>query len=97
MLWQSSQCAACPPSSLGGSRALLEDFAFSREEIPRHTSHVLECHADEVWLVAFSHNGHYLASAAKDALIALWEVPAIKQARRRHRRQPSPFGADRRR
>ena len=75
-MWQSSQCAE-RPSAFGGSRALLEDFAFSREEIPRVTKHVLERHTDEVWFVAYSHDGTKLATAAKDAVVAVWEVASM--------------------
>ena len=76
VLWQSSQCAE-RPSAFGGSRALLEDFAFSREEIPHITKHVLERHTDEVWFVAYSHDGTKLATAAKDAVVAVWEVASM--------------------
>ena len=74
LLWQSTQCAECPPPSFGSSRALLEDFAFTRDELPKLTRHVIECHADEVWYLAFSHNGQMLASASKDTQVAIWSL-----------------------
>ena len=68
------RCGEPPPSPLFGSRALLSDYAFDRVAVPTKTVHVLEGHADEVWLVVFSHGGARLASAAKDGVVALWDA-----------------------
>ena len=38
---------------------------------------VFEDHADEVWFVAFSNNGKYLASASKDSNAIIWDVDVI--------------------
>ena len=35
---------------------------------------MLERHTDEVWFVAFSHDGRLLASASKDMLAIVWDV-----------------------
>lgn len=34
--------------------------------LPQHCVHTLEDHEDEVWYVAFSRDGKFLASASKD-------------------------------
>lgn len=42
------------------------------EQLPTLLSQVLENHTDEVWALQFSHDGRYLASAAKDGAVILW-------------------------
>ncbi|GAA5986718.1 hypothetical protein JCM11641_007751 [Rhodosporidiobolus odoratus] len=44
-------------------------FAF-----PDYTSHVLQEHTDEVWRLAWSHDGGWLATAGKDKKVVLWKV-----------------------
>ena len=61
-------------------RALLEDLAFSREEIPSLPHGVLEQHQDEVWLVQFAHGSAKLASASKDGVVIVWGLDAIGAA-----------------
>ncbi|BGP13752.1 hypothetical protein JCM10213v2_001690 [Rhodosporidiobolus nylandii] len=41
---------------------------------PNYTSHVLQEHTDEVWRLAWSHDGEWLASAGKDKVAMLWRV-----------------------
>lgn len=55
--------------------SLLEDVrdADPSAVLPQHCVHTLEDHTDEVWYVAFSHDGRFLASASKDKSIKVWE------------------------
>lgn len=45
-----------------------------RSTFPTETKKVLDAHADEVFFIAFSHDGRYLASASKDASAILYDV-----------------------
>ena len=44
------------------------------DAIPRHSAAVLRHHTDEVWFIAFSPSGQWLASASKDSTAAIWDV-----------------------
>jgi WD40 repeat protein len=44
------------------------------EQLPTRCSQVLRGHSDEVWALAFSHDGRQLASASKDGAALLWRV-----------------------
>ena len=92
VLWQSAQCVERPSHASTG-HALLLDFAFSRDEIPRTTHLVLERHHDEVWYAAFSHAGGSLASASKDGLIMLWPELHEHTFQQAHPSQPQPAAA----
>ncbi|GAA5822786.1 hypothetical protein JCM11251_004380 [Rhodosporidiobolus azoricus] len=41
---------------------------------PDYATHVLREHTDEVWRLAWSHDGEYLATAGKDKTVMLWRV-----------------------
>ena len=47
---------------------------FSRAQFPSESVHVLTDHSDEVWFLAFSHDGTRLASGAKDGQIIIWNI-----------------------
>jgi WD40 repeat protein len=69
-----AQAAACmhhnaPPASRPAS--LLRDHACGASALPSRCAAVLEAHADEVWHLAFSHDGTRLASAGKDACVVV--------------------------
>ena len=49
-------------------------LAFSRAQFPSESVHVLTDHSDEVWFLAFSHDGTRLASGAKDGQIIIWNI-----------------------
>jgi len=69
------QISNCLYHNTGSSPlSLFSDHTCSRAMIPRYTREVLEQHTDEVWFVAFSHNGKYLASASKDKTVILWNL-----------------------
>lgn len=42
--------------------------------IPCKVLYTLESHAEEVWVVAFSPNGRYLASASNDGQVKIWSM-----------------------
>ncbi|TPX33339.1 hypothetical protein SmJEL517_g03751 [Synchytrium microbalum] len=58
--------------------SLYTDHSCDRNEFPCETTHVLQEHSDEVWFVAFSHNGLYLASASKDNTAIIWSLEDCK-------------------
>ena len=47
---------------------------YNRSEFPSETVHILTAHSDEVWFLAFSHDGTRLASGAKDGELILWDM-----------------------
>ncbi|KAL7754199.1 hypothetical protein RI367_000180 [Sorochytrium milnesiophthora] len=57
---------------------LFEDHVCSAHNLPITLLHVFENHEDEVWYVAFSHNGKYLASSSKDGRTIVWNVETFK-------------------
>ncbi|KAI3626096.1 hypothetical protein CBS9595_001457 [Malassezia furfur] len=54
--------------------SLLTDFAGDPQHFPRHNSHVLQGHADEVWTLRFSPSGRLLATAGRDRIVTVWDV-----------------------
>ncbi|XP_074308974.1 WD repeat-containing protein 26 homolog [Silene latifolia] len=54
--------------------SLYADHHCGKNNIPSHTSQILEEHQDEVWFLQFSHKGKYLASASNDRSAIIWEV-----------------------
>ncbi|KAG1789467.1 WD40-repeat-containing domain protein [Suillus plorans] len=50
------------------------DHAYDKESFPRITTTILEVHSDEVWDVAWSHDGTHLASASKDKTAIIWRI-----------------------
>ncbi|KAI8817138.1 WD40-repeat-containing domain protein [Fimicolochytrium jonesii] len=53
---------------------LYVDHCCSRQRFPCNTTHIFDEHTDEVWFIAFSHNGNYLASASRDTRVAIWSL-----------------------
>lgn len=63
------------PSSASEPFSLLVDAeAQSTETFPDHTSRILREHTDEVWRLAWSHSGDFLATAGKDRTVIIWNV-----------------------
>ncbi|KAK9670080.1 hypothetical protein RND81_13G175700 [Saponaria officinalis] len=54
--------------------SLYADHHCGKNNIPSHTSQILEGHQDEVWVLRFSNKGRYLASASTDRSAIIWEV-----------------------
>jgi hypothetical protein len=74
--WQKMKCIY--HSSNADSDSLYADHYCDRKTFPIKNTLVFEDHADEVWFVAFSHNGKYLASASKDSNAIIWNVDTWK-------------------
>eukprot|EP01113_Clastostelium_recurvatum_P038492 TRINITY_DN5772_c0_g1_i1.p1 TRINITY_DN5772_c0_g1~~TRINITY_DN5772_c0_g1_i1.p1 ORF type:complete len:776 (-),score=189.68 TRINITY_DN5772_c0_g1_i1:1205-3241(-) len=72
---QTEHCAYPAAGHRSMPPSLLEDHVCEGDHIPRVATHVLEKHAEEVWVVRFSHSGRYLASGSKDTTIIIWTVP----------------------
>ncbi|GAA5867882.1 hypothetical protein JCM1840_003474 [Sporobolomyces johnsonii] len=63
------------PSSPSEPFSLLVDCeAEASGAFPDYTTHILREHTDEVWRMAWSHNGEYLATAGKDRSVIIWRV-----------------------
>lgn len=56
------------------SFSLFSDHTCNKESFPRITTTILEVHSDEVWNVAWSHDGTHLASASKDKTAIIWRI-----------------------
>ncbi|KAI9018075.1 WD40-repeat-containing domain protein [Phycomyces nitens] len=69
--WQRRGCLYHVSES---DHSLFEDHVCDKSRFPKDTIRVLEGHADQVWYIAFSHNGKYLASVSKDKTCTIWDV-----------------------
>ncbi|ORX89150.1 WD40 repeat-like protein [Basidiobolus meristosporus CBS 931.73] len=54
--------------------SLYSDHRCDQSRFPGVTKHVFEGHSDEVWYVAFSNNGKYIASGSKDGTAIIWSI-----------------------
>lgn len=54
--------------------SLCKDFRDDRSKFPLRTTNILGEHTDEVWFLAFSHDGKFLASASKDKTVIVWNL-----------------------
>jgi WD repeat-containing protein 26 len=61
--------------------SLFEDLEHCPTRVPRKALFRLDGHADEVWSVAFSHNGQFLASASKDKSLIIWDWAGLQSGR----------------
>ncbi|KAK8969772.1 Coatomer subunit beta'-2 [Platanthera guangdongensis] len=68
------QKESCVYHNLPDEVSLYEDHECSREHIPCKCSQTLYDHRNEVWVVQFSNNGEYLASASSDCTAIIWKV-----------------------
>ncbi len=80
-----AQLAQCPYyNTHQATVSLLSDYKCGREQIPTATTQVLLDHRDEVWHLAFSHDGTMLATASKDATAIIWKVEGRKRIVKKH-------------
>jgi WD repeat-containing protein 26 len=56
------------------SPSLYVDHGCDRDEFPMQERMVLNEHTDEVWYLAFSNNGHFLATASRDTYVNIYDV-----------------------
>ena len=72
--WQQSRCLYhnSPAYSLGYS--LYTDHRCDKDAFPSVNTLKLQAHSDEVWGVAWSHDGRYLASGSKDQTAIIWMI-----------------------
>ncbi|KAF8136439.1 WD40 repeat-like protein [Boletus edulis] len=82
------------------SFSLFSDHHCDREDFPCVTTTVLDVHTDEVWNVAWSHDGLRLASASKDKTAIIWRIGPDAEPSSREcvveftlREHPFPVGA----
>ncbi|KAG8934591.1 hypothetical protein FRC02_009671 [Tulasnella sp. 418] len=68
------QKAACTYHDPRAPFSFLSDHECSRAQFPTVTTHLLMGHSDEVWNIAWSHDGRYLASASKDKSAIIWSI-----------------------
>ncbi|KAI9228622.1 MAG: WD40-repeat-containing domain protein [Piptocephalis tieghemiana] len=72
MRYQRSMCRF--HNTLEFPRDLYTDHSCTPEDVPRHTVKILREHTDEVWFIAYSPSGKYLASTSKDGTCIIWET-----------------------
>ncbi|KAL4067711.1 WD40-repeat-containing domain protein [Scleroderma yunnanense] len=68
------------------SFSLFVDHYCDKEVFPRVTTTILHVHTDEVWNVAWSHDGLRLASASKDKTAIIWRISASQSCSDGHPR-----------
>lgn len=54
--------------------SLYSNHVCDRSQFPSVTTHIFRHHSDEVWYVAFSNNGKFLASASRDKTAIIWSL-----------------------
>ncbi|KAL1755957.1 WD40-repeat-containing domain protein [Schizophyllum commune] len=94
--WQQSRCLYhnSPAYSLGYS--LYTDHRCDKDAFPSVNTLKLQAHSDEVWGVAWSHDGRYLASGSKDQTAIIWMIgpqsdPNLREVRPLHVLRDHPF------
>ncbi|RCI07299.1 hypothetical protein CU098_011715 [Rhizopus stolonifer] len=78
MEWQKCQCLYHSPLK-NNEFSLFSDHVCTREVFPSHTKKVLRGHTDEIWHVAYSNDGNYLASVSKDRSCIIWDMKTFEQ------------------
>jgi WD repeat-containing protein 26 len=64
----------CTYHNTADSPSLFVDHTCSRGDFPQTISTVLKDHGDEVWFLAFSPDGRWLATAGKDCKVIIYRV-----------------------
>lgn len=73
-LYQRHRCIYHNSPGDSTSFSLFSNHMCDKEAFPRITTTILEVHSDEVWNVAWSHDGTHLASASKDKTAIIWRI-----------------------
>lgn len=68
----------CLYHNTAASPSLFIDHSCSRDDFPTKTLMTLKDHRDEVWFLAFSPDGRYLATTGKDCHVYIYSVPDFK-------------------
>ncbi|KAK6523769.1 hypothetical protein TWF281_001741 [Arthrobotrys megalospora] len=68
------QISDCLYHNTENSPSLYTDHKCDRSQFPSHTIRILEDHTNEVWTVAFSHDGERLATGSKDTAAIIYDV-----------------------
>lgn len=71
---QDQRILSCRYHNSTAPPSLYTDHECSRQDFPLEVSTVLRNHSDEVWHLAFSHDGSLLATAGKDGLVCVYET-----------------------
>ncbi|KAI9828590.1 MAG: hypothetical protein M1826_005972 [Phylliscum demangeonii] len=69
------QIAQCLYHNTRQSPSLYTAHRCDRNRFPRESRIALDQHTDEVWYLAFSHDGARLAATGKDGMIVIYSVP----------------------
>ncbi|KAI0166823.1 WD domain-containing protein [Hypoxylon sp. FL1284] len=75
---KANQIGGCLWHSAASSPSLYSDHVCDRQQFPTQTVIELDEHEDQVWQVAFSHDGTKLASCGKGKQVIIWDVPSFK-------------------
>ncbi|KZT57026.1 WD40 repeat-like protein [Calocera cornea HHB12733] len=70
------QTNACIYHTSGRPFSLYIDHQCDRSEFPLHTTMILADHQDEIWHLAWSHDGTRLATASRDQSVIIWRIGA---------------------
>ncbi|KAF9579929.1 hypothetical protein BGW38_003604, partial [Lunasporangiospora selenospora] len=73
---QSKNCSY--HDSRNATNSLYSDHHCNKTGIPSITRKILTAHEDEVWCIAFSHDGRYLASTSADNSIIIWSLETFE-------------------
>lgn len=76
--WQKKTCLYHNPKQ-DADFSLFADHICDKSLLPTTTIKILRGHTDEIWHVAYSHDGSYLASVSKDKTCIIWDVKTLTQ------------------
>jgi F-box/WD-40 domain protein 5 len=69
-----AQCLDSSLNAFGETTSFLSVYKLFEEDVPRVCLETKVFHHDEVWHVAFSHNGQLVCSSSRDGSAAIWKV-----------------------
>ncbi|KAI8145715.1 WD40-repeat-containing domain protein [Fennellomyces sp. T-0311] len=78
--WQRLQCVYHDGDPVEDDHSLLMDHLCVQDKFPSRTLKILRGHTDEVWYIAFSNDGNYLASVSKDNKCIIWNMEVFRDA-----------------